>query len=81
MALALVQSGFTIQVNGATKNLTASKGWLKGNNINLNHVDLFYWLLAILSFLNFFNYLYWAKWYKHRSQEGITRKVMDANKC
>ncbi|KAG9458158.1 hypothetical protein H6P81_002666 [Aristolochia fimbriata] len=68
-------------VNGATKNWTASKGWLKGNNINLNHLDLFYWLLAILSFLNFFNYLYWAKWYKYRSQKGITRKVMDANKC
>lgn len=53
-------------VNAATKNSTASKGWLYGNNINVNHLDLFYWLLAVLNFLNFFNYLYWANWYKYK---------------
>ncbi|XXG65365.1 hypothetical protein AAC387_Pa05g3083 [Persea americana] len=53
-------------VNAATKNSTASKGWLYGNNINVNHLDLFYWLLAVLNFLNFFNYLYWANWYRYK---------------
>ncbi|KAF8398036.1 hypothetical protein HHK36_016962 [Tetracentron sinense] len=54
-------------VNSATKNSTSSGGWLKGNNINANHLDLFYWTLAGLSFLNFFNYLYWAKRYLYKS--------------
>uniref|UniRef100_M1BUV7 Peptide/nitrate transporter n=1 Tax=Solanum tuberosum TaxID=4113 RepID=M1BUV7_SOLTU len=38
-------------------------GWLSDNNLNKDRLDLFYWLLAILSLLNFFNYLFWAKWY------------------
>ncbi|XP_068661892.1 protein NRT1/ PTR FAMILY 4.5-like [Aristolochia californica] len=53
-------------VNSATKNSTASRGWLKGNNINTNHLDLFYWTLALLNVVNFINYLFWAKWYKYR---------------
>ncbi|KAF9596207.1 hypothetical protein IFM89_007889 [Coptis chinensis] len=56
-------------INEITKNLT-SGGWLKGNNINLNHLDLFYWALAVLSFLNFFNYLYWANWYTYKRVES-----------
>ncbi|XP_008792400.1 protein NRT1/ PTR FAMILY 4.5-like [Phoenix dactylifera] len=55
-------------VNAATKNRTKSRGWLAGNNLNRNHVNLFYWLLCILSFINFLNYLFWAKWYKYRPQ-------------
>ncbi|PIA54166.1 hypothetical protein AQUCO_00900610v1 [Aquilegia coerulea] len=53
-------------INAATKNSTKSGGWLNGNNINLNHLDLFYWALAVLSFLNFINYLYWAQSYKYK---------------
>ncbi|KAI5000396.1 hypothetical protein ZWY2020_004985 [Hordeum vulgare] len=52
-------------VNAATKKHTLSGGWLNGNNINRNHLDLFFWLLAVLSFINFLNYLYWASWYKY----------------
>lgn len=52
-------------VNAATKKHTSSGGWLNGNNINRNHLDLFFWLLAVLSFINFLNYLYWASWYKY----------------
>lgn len=52
-------------VNAATKKYTLSGGWLNGNNINRNHLDLFFWLLAVLSFINFLNYLYWASWYKY----------------
>uniref|UniRef100_J3L419 Uncharacterized protein n=1 Tax=Oryza brachyantha TaxID=4533 RepID=J3L419_ORYBR len=55
-------------VNVATRGSTASGGWLAGNNINRNHLDLFFWLLAVLSFLNFLNYLFWASWYRYKPQ-------------
>ncbi|GLJ31754.1 hypothetical protein SUGI_0638720 [Cryptomeria japonica] len=58
-------------VNAATRNITSSHGWLRGNNLNRNHLNLFYWLLAILSMLNFFNYLFWANWYKKKQVAGI----------
>ncbi|KAK6917750.1 Proton-dependent oligopeptide transporter family [Dillenia turbinata] len=54
-------------VNAATKD-TRSGGWLAGNNINRNHLNLFYWLLSIISLLNFFVYLFFAKRYKYRRQ-------------
>ncbi|BAS74342.1 Os01g0748950, partial [Oryza sativa Japonica Group] len=57
-------------VNAATRGATASGGWLAGNNINRNHLDLFFWLLAVLSFLNFLNYLFWASWYKYKPQQS-----------
>lgn len=38
-------------------------GWLSDNDLNKDRLDLFYWLLAGLSFLNFLNYLFWSKWY------------------
>ena len=41
----------------------AGAGWLANNDLNKDRLDLFYWLLAGLSFLNFFNYLFWARWY------------------
>ncbi|KAL6845156.1 hypothetical protein ACP4OV_024651 [Aristida adscensionis] len=56
-------------VNAATKGSTTSGGWLAGNNINRNHLDLFFWLLAVLSTLNFFNYLFWSSWYKYKPLE------------
>ncbi|KAK4788399.1 hypothetical protein SAY86_019718 [Trapa natans] len=35
-------------------------GWLRDNDLNKDRLDLFYWLLAVLSFLNFLNYLFWS---------------------
>lgn len=55
-------------VNAATRG-SASGGWLAGDNINRNHLDLFFWLLAVLSTLNLFNYIFWASWYKYKPQE------------
>ncbi|KAK1380470.1 Peptide/nitrate transporter [Heracleum sosnowskyi] len=54
-------------INSVTGKYTSSKrGWLEGLDLNKNHVDLFYWFLAILSVLNFGNYLFWASWYKYK---------------
>ncbi|OWM73002.1 protein NRT1/ PTR FAMILY 4.5-like [Punica granatum] len=55
-------------VNSATKGITRSGGWLAGNNINRNHLNLFYFLLSILSLLNFLVYLFFARRYKYRAQ-------------
>lgn len=63
-------------VNRATKGITRSGGWLAGNNLNRNHLNLFYWLLAIVSVINFLNYLFWANWFKYRPQSS---RVTDAS--
>ncbi|KAK7359169.1 hypothetical protein VNO77_01117 [Canavalia gladiata] len=69
MALGYFLSSILVKiVNGATKNITASRGWLEGNNINRNHLNLFYLLLSILSLINFFVYLLVSKRYKYRPQ-------------
>ncbi|KAF8412020.1 hypothetical protein HHK36_004579 [Tetracentron sinense] len=48
-------------VNKITSN-SSSGGWLSDNDLNKDRLDLFYWLLAVLSFINFFNYLFWSRW-------------------
>ncbi|KAL1569879.1 protein NRT1/ PTR FAMILY 4.5-like [Salvia divinorum] len=55
-------------VTAVTKRVTPSnKAWVYGLDLDRNKLDLFYWLLAILSVINFFHYLYWAMWYKYKS--------------
>lgn len=43
---------------------SSNGGWLHDNNLNKDRLDLFYWLLAALSFLNFLNYLFWSSWFE-----------------
>lgn len=55
-------------INFVTERVTPSKqGWLHGMDINKNNLDLFYYLLAILSALNFVIYLFVASWYKYKA--------------
>ncbi|KAL8108219.1 hypothetical protein AgCh_024605 [Apium graveolens] len=76
MALGYYLSTILVEiVNASTKKYTASGGWLAGNNINRNHLNLFYWLLSLLSLINFFVYLFVAKRYKYRPQ--ISTDVVD----
>ncbi|KAL9355285.1 hypothetical protein Peur_053255 [Populus x canadensis] len=71
MALGYFLSTIVVNiVNGATKGSTKSGGWLAGNNINRNNLNLFYWLLSILSFINFCVYLFVARRYKYRPQNA-----------
>ncbi|KAF5960465.1 hypothetical protein HYC85_001674 [Camellia sinensis] len=57
-------------INSVTRRVTKSKqGWLHGQDLDHNNLDLFYWFLAILSCLNFVNYLYWSSWYKYKTEE------------
>ncbi|XP_070050991.1 protein NRT1/ PTR FAMILY 4.3-like [Nicotiana tomentosiformis] len=58
-------------VNNITSN-SSHGGWLSDNNLNKDRLDLFYWLLAVLSFLNFFNYLFWATWYSKNQTSSAT---------
>ena len=69
MALGYFLSSILVKiVNSVTKHITASGGWLTGNNINRNHLNLFYLFLSILSLINFFVYLFVSKRYKYRPQ-------------
>ncbi|KAJ0581571.1 putative proton-dependent oligopeptide transporter family, MFS transporter superfamily [Helianthus annuus] len=75
MAFGYYLSTITVKiVNRATKGSTTSGGWLAGNNLNRNHLENFYWLLAILSLINFTVYLFVARKYKYRPQ---SREVED----
>ncbi|XP_030444241.2 protein NRT1/ PTR FAMILY 4.5-like [Syzygium oleosum] len=58
-------------VNSATKGITRSGGWLAGNNINRNHLNLFYLLLSMLSLINFFVYLIVARRYRYRTKSPV----------
>ena len=61
---------FVTMINSVTKKVTPSKkGWLHGQDLDTNNLDLFYWFLAILSCLNFVHYLYWANWYKYKTEQ------------
>ncbi|CAK8578622.1 unnamed protein product [Lathyrus sativus] len=76
MAIGYFLSSIMVQlVNRATKNVTASGGWLAGNNINRNHLNLFYLLLSLLSLLNFSVYLVVSKRYKYRPQSPAVKGV------
>lgn len=65
-----LSSVFVESINGVTKHIAPSKhGWLQGQDLDRNNLNLFYWFLAILSGINFFNYLYWALWYKYKNDD------------
>ncbi|KAF8387583.1 hypothetical protein HHK36_026237 [Tetracentron sinense] len=64
-----LSSAFVEITDLVTSKITKSRrGWLEGRDMNKNHVDLFYWFLAILSVLNFGNYVFWAKWYNYKEE-------------
>ncbi|KAL5149255.1 Protein NRT1/ PTR FAMILY 4.5 [Glycine soja] len=63
-----LSTAFVELINLVTGKIAKSKkGWLEGRDLNRNHVELFYWFLAILSIINFVIYLMCAKWYKYQS--------------
>ncbi|GFQ06456.1 protein nrt1/ ptr family 4.3 [Phtheirospermum japonicum] len=65
-----LSSVFVNVVNSVTKRVAPSgEGWLHGQDLDRNNLNLFYWFLAILSGINFFNYLFWATWYKYKNDD------------
>ncbi|XP_059078075.1 protein NRT1/ PTR FAMILY 4.6-like [Cryptomeria japonica] len=75
LALGYFFSSVLVKIVNRATHVTKTHGWLGGNNLNRNQLNLFYWLLAILSMLNFFNYLYWSKWYKYKPK--VRDQVVD----
>lgn len=74
-----LSSIFVDLINSVTKRITPSKqGWLQGNNLNENKLNLFYWFLAVLSTINFANYLFWASWYKYK--KDVEESGIEPNK-
>ncbi|KAF9683721.1 hypothetical protein SADUNF_Sadunf04G0043800 [Salix dunnii] len=70
MALGYFLSTILVNIVNATTRSTKSGGWLAGNNINRNNLNLFYWLLSILSLINFCAYLFVSTRYKCRPQNA-----------
>ncbi|KAJ9159101.1 hypothetical protein P3X46_024630 [Hevea brasiliensis] len=68
-------------VNKITSSGPSNKGWLSENNLNKDRLDLFYWLLAVLSFLNFLSYLLCARWYSHNPSLSSTQYEAHGEDC
>lgn len=58
-------SGVLVSIVNKVTSSGSHGGWLSDNNLNKDHLDLFYWMLAVLSFINFLNYIFWSRWYKY----------------
>ncbi|XP_059294673.1 protein NRT1/ PTR FAMILY 4.5-like [Lycium ferocissimum] len=72
-----LSSAFVELINSITSKLTSNKqGWVQGRDMNKNHIELFYWFLAILSLLNFGNYVFWANWYKYKKDSPIDEQKL-----
>ena len=76
-----LRSAFVELIGVVTRKARKSKtGWLDGLEMNNNHLELFYWFLAILSLLNVANYVFWAKWYRYKKDVPIDEvKLLNAS--
>ncbi|KAK1693873.1 hypothetical protein QYE76_010570 [Lolium multiflorum] len=63
-------------VNWATRH-GHQGGWLEGTSLDNSHLDLFYWVVAIVALLGFFNYMYWAKKYVYQHNPRIVENSAD----
>jgi peptide/histidine transporter 3/4 len=63
-------------VNKATRH-GHHRGWLEGTSLNNSHLDLFYWVVAVIGLLGFLNYLYWAKKYAYRHNPRMVTPSAD----
>jgi solute carrier family 15 (peptide/histidine transporter), member 3/4 len=63
-------------VNKATRH-GHQGGWLEGTSLNNSHLDLFYWVVAVVGLLGFCNYLYWAKKYVYQHNPRIVETSVD----
>lgn len=65
-------------VNSITKRVSPSKtGWVDGKILDNVNLDLFYWLLAVLSLINFAIYLLSASLYKYKTvDDGLLKTEM-----
>ncbi|XP_023748170.1 protein NRT1/ PTR FAMILY 4.5 [Lactuca sativa] len=63
-------------VNSVTKRVSPSKrGWIHGIILDNNNLNLFYWLLAVLSLINFAIYLLSAIKYKYKKEDDELLKT------
>ncbi|KAL8140639.1 hypothetical protein V2J09_006660 [Rumex salicifolius] len=66
VALGNYLSSFLVTIVAKVTTKNGSPGWIPDENLNLGHLDYFYWLLTILSVLNFLVYLWIAKIYTYK---------------
>lgn len=58
-------SSFLVSLVNKMTSGKSRRGWLSDNDLNNDRLDLFYWLLTVLSLLNFFQYIFWSRWYSY----------------
>jgi peptide/histidine transporter 3/4 len=66
IAMGLFQNGgFLAAVNAFTKKV-GGKGWLESQDLNHNHLNYFFLLMAVMSLINFVVYLITARYYEYK---------------
>ncbi|GLJ31096.1 hypothetical protein SUGI_0622450 [Cryptomeria japonica] len=58
-------SSVLVSITNKITTTASHGGWLSNNDLNKDHLDLFYWLLSAISLFNLINYIFWAKWYDY----------------
>lgn len=66
LAFGYYQSSAMVPIVNRVSQIGGNSPWL-GENINRNRLDLFYWLICVMSVVNFLQYLFFAMRYKYVS--------------
>ncbi|CAH8253440.1 unnamed protein product [Arabidopsis lyrata] len=66
LALGYYLSSVMVPIVNSVTESAGQSPWL-GEKLNRSSLDLFYWLMCVMSVVNFLHYLFWAKRYKYIS--------------
>jgi hypothetical protein len=77
IGLASLMATFLVDIVNRVTRHGHQSGWLEGTSLNNSHLDLFYWVVAVVGLLGFLNYLYWAKKYVYLHNPRMAEQSVD----
>ncbi|XP_047067048.1 protein NRT1/ PTR FAMILY 4.5-like [Lolium rigidum] len=77
IGLASLMATFLVDIVNRVTRHGHQGGWLEGTSLNNSHLDLFYWVVAVVGLLGFLNYLYWAKKYVYQHNPRMAEQSVD----
>jgi hypothetical protein len=77
IGFASLMATFLVDIVNRSTRHGHQRGWLEGTSLNNSHLDLFYWVVAVVGLLGFLNYLYWAKKYVYQHNPRMAEEPVD----